>query len=141
MLDMGFLPAINTIVASAMKERQTLMFSAHTLREIENLTKQFQRSPKLIEVGRRSNPAETVTQLLYECPTQLKQVMLNQLLKDETMQMVLVFARTKHGADRICRKLEAEKFTVQRFTLIVPKHNVSAHYRLSKWRNSSSRRY
>jgi ATP-dependent RNA helicase RhlE len=108
MLDMGFLPAINTIVRALPKERQTLMFSATLSREIETLTKQFQKSPKLIEVGRRSNPAETVTQLLYECPGALKQVMLNQLLKDEAMNMVLVFARTKHGADRVCRKLTAE---------------------------------
>lgn len=108
MLDMGFLPAINTIVRALPPERQTLMFSATLSREIETLTKQFQKSPKLIEVGRRSNPAETVTQLLYECPGALKQVMLNQLLKDETMNMVLVFARTKHGADRVCRKLTAE---------------------------------
>lgn len=111
MLDMGFLPAINTIVRALPKERQTLMFSATLSREIETLTKQFQKSPKLIEVGRRSNPAETVTQLLYECPGALKQVMLHHLLKDPALSMVLVFARTKHGADRICRKLAAEKIT------------------------------
>ena len=86
-----------------------MLFRSTLSREIETLTKQFQRSPKLIKVGRRSNPAETVTQLLYECPSSLKQVMLNQLLKDESLKMVLVFARTKHGADRVCRKLEAEK--------------------------------
>ncbi|MFN5058157.1 MAG: DEAD/DEAH box helicase, partial [Verrucomicrobiota bacterium] len=108
MLDMGFLPAINTIVRALPKERQTLMFSATLSREIETLTKQYQREPKLIEVGRRSNPAETVTQLLYECPGALKQVMLHHLLKDESLKMVLVFARTKHGADRICRKLQGE---------------------------------
>ena len=108
MLDMGFLPAINTIVRALPKERQTLMFSATLSREIETLTKQYQREPKMIEVGRRSNPAETVTQLLYECPGALKQVMLHHLLKDESLKMVLVFARTKHGADRICRKLQGE---------------------------------
>ena len=105
---MGFLPAINTIVRALPKERQTLMFSATLSREIETLTKQYQRDPQLIEVGRRSNPAETVTQLLYECPGALKQVMLHHLLKDEALKMVLVFARTKHGADRICRKLQGE---------------------------------
>jgi ATP-dependent RNA helicase RhlE len=108
MLDMGFLPAINTIVRALPPERQTLMFSATLSREIETLTKQYQRSPKLIEVGRRSNPAETVTQLLFECPGALKQVMLHHLLKDEAMNMVLVFARTKHGADRVCRKLDGD---------------------------------
>ena len=108
MLDMGFLPAINTIVRALPKERQTLMFSATLSREIETLTKQYQRDPQLIEVGRRTSPAETVTQLLYECPGALKQVMLHHLLKDEALKCVLVFARTKHGADRVCRKLQGE---------------------------------
>jgi ATP-dependent RNA helicase RhlE len=107
MLDMGFLPAINTIVRALPKERQTLLFSATLSREIEALTAQFQRSPKILEIGRRSNPAETVTQLLFECPGALKQVMLHHLLANPELKMetVLVFARTKHGADRICRKL------------------------------------
>jgi len=108
MLDMGFLPAINTIVRALPKERQTLMFSATLSREIETLTKQYQRDPQMIEVGRRTSPAETVTQLLYECPGALKQVMLHHLLKDEALKCVLVFARTKHGADRVCRKLQGE---------------------------------
>ena len=107
MLDMGFLPAIQRIVRALPTSRQTLMFSATLSREIEALTHQFQRSPKLIEVGRRFNPAETVTQKLYECPGALKQAMLHHLLVDESMRMVLVFSRTKHGADRICRKLAA----------------------------------
>jgi ATP-dependent RNA helicase RhlE len=107
MLDMGFLPAIKTIVRALPKERQTLLFSATLSREIEALTSQFQRSPKILEIGRRSNPAETVTQLLFECPGALKQVMLHHLLANPELKMetVLVFARTKHGADRICRKL------------------------------------
>jgi len=107
MLDMGFLPAINTIVRALPKSRQTLLFSATLSREIEALTAQFQRSPQILEIGRRSNPAETVTQLLFECPGALKQVMLHHLLANPEMKMetVLVFARTKHGADRICRKL------------------------------------
>ena len=85
-----------------------LMFSATLSREIETLTKQYQRDPQMIEVGRRTSPAETVTQLLYECPGALKQVMLHHLLKDEALKCVLVFARTKHGADRVCRKLQGE---------------------------------
>ena len=108
MLDMGFLPAINTIVRALPKERQTLLFSATLSKEIEALTSQYQRSPKIIQVGKRSNPAETVTQLLYECPGALKQVMLTHLLQDPAMTSVLVFARTKHGADRVCRKLDGD---------------------------------
>ena len=63
---MGFLPPIRQIVKALPQKRQTLMFSATLSREIEALTHEFQRSPKVIEIGRRANPAETVTQLVYE---------------------------------------------------------------------------
>jgi ATP-dependent RNA helicase RhlE len=86
--------------------RQTLMFSATLSRQIEGLTHEFQRQPKIVQIGRRSNPAETVTQFIYEVPRHLKVGLLAHLLEDEKMQMVLVFTRTKHGADKIARKLE-----------------------------------
>src|SRR5206468_12732917 len=57
---------------------------------------------------RRSNPAETVTQLLYEVPNHLKMNLLLHLLRDPGLNMVLLFARTKHGADKVARKLEQE---------------------------------
>lgn len=107
MLDMGFLPAIRRVVNALPKKRQTLMFSATLSKEIESLTHEFQRSPKVIQIGRRSNPAETVTQLVYEVPRHLKAALLCHLLTDPTMNMVLVFTRTKHGADRVARKLES----------------------------------
>src|SRR5215467_1309766 len=66
MLDMGFLPQIKRIVKALPARRQTLMFSASLSREIEALTREFQRAPKVVEIGRRANPAETVTQLVYE---------------------------------------------------------------------------
>ena len=72
MLDMGFLPPIRQIVRALPQKRQTLMFSATLSREIESLTHEFQRSPKLIEIGRRANPAETVTQFVYEVSQHLK---------------------------------------------------------------------
>ncbi|HEY2139315.1 MAG TPA: DEAD/DEAH box helicase, partial [Chthoniobacterales bacterium] len=59
MLDMGFLPQIRQIVRALPQKRQTLMFSASLSREIEKLTQEFQRSPKIVEIGRRANPAET----------------------------------------------------------------------------------
>src|SRR3954462_8590243 len=65
MLDMGFLPPIRQIVKALPRNRQTLMFSATLSREIETLTHEFQRSPKTIQIGRRANPAETVTQFVY----------------------------------------------------------------------------
>src|SRR5436309_6398411 len=66
MLDIGFLPPIRQIVKALPQKRQTLMFSATLSREIEQLTHEFHRSPKLVEIGRRANPADTVTQFVYE---------------------------------------------------------------------------
>ena len=72
MLDMGFLPPIRQIVKALPQKRQTLMFSASLSREIEKLTHEFQHSPKIVEIGRRANPAETVTQFAYEVPLPLE---------------------------------------------------------------------
>src|SRR4029077_1640316 len=108
MLDMGFLPDIRRIVQQLPKQRQTLMFSASLSREIEGLTHEFQHAPKMIQIGRRSNPAETVTQLVYEVPKHLKPALLLHLLRDPQMDMVLVFSRMKHSADRIARHLESK---------------------------------
>lgn len=107
MLDMGFLPDIRRVINQLPKKRQTLMFSATLSKEIESLTHEFQHSPKIVQIGKRSNPAETVTQLVYEVHKHLKLPLLSHLLKDEKMQMVLVFSRTKHGADKIAKKLES----------------------------------
>jgi len=107
MLDMGFLPSIRQIVQALPQRRQTLLFSATLSREIESLTHEFQRFPKTVQIGRRANPAETVTQLVYEVPKHLKSELLAHLLRSPTFDTVLVFARMKHGADRIARKLES----------------------------------
>jgi ATP-dependent RNA helicase RhlE len=107
MLDMGFLPPIRQIVKALPKNRQTLMFSASLSREIEKLTLEFQKSPKTIEIGRRANPAETVTQFVYDVRPQQKPALLIHLLADPQFDTVLVFTRTKRGADRIARKLQA----------------------------------
>src|SRR5580692_11688727 len=80
MLDMGFLPDITSIIQQLPRQRQTLMFSATLSKEIEALTHKFQQNPKLIQIGRRANPAETVTQLVYEIPKQLKPSLLLHLL-------------------------------------------------------------
>lgn len=108
MLDMGFLPDIRRIVRALPSKRQTLLFSATLSREIEALTHEFLRAPKTIEIGRRHNPAETVTQFVYEVPKHLKSTLLVHLLREPSLNMVLVFSRMKHGADRIARSLEAK---------------------------------
>ncbi len=107
MLDMGFLPDIRRVIGQLPKKRQTLMFSATLSKEIETLTHEFQHSPKIVQIGKRANPAETVTQLVYEVHKHLKMPLLSHLLQDEKMQMVLVFSRTKHGADKIAKRLES----------------------------------
>ena len=106
MLDMGFLPSIRQIVRQLPKQRQTLMFSATLSKEIEALTHEFQRAPKIVQIGRRANPAETVTQFVYEVPKHLKTALLVHLMKEPAMDMVLVFSRMKHAADRLARQLE-----------------------------------
>jgi ATP-dependent RNA helicase RhlE len=107
MLDMGFLPPTRRIVKALPQKRQTLMFSASLSREIEQLTHQFQQSPKIVQIGRRANPAETVTQFAYEVRPHLKSALLLHLLGDQQFDTVLVFARTKRGADKIARRLES----------------------------------
>ncbi len=106
MLDMGFLPDIRRIVQQLPRQRQTLLFSATLSKEIETLTHEFQHHPKVIQIGRRANPAETVTQLVYEVPKHLKTALLLHLLQDPQMDMVLIFSRMKHAADRLARQLE-----------------------------------
>jgi ATP-dependent RNA helicase RhlE len=111
MLDMGFLPSIRKVVRALPQRRQTLLFSATLSREIEQLTQEFQRNPKTVQIGRRSNPAESVAQFVYEVEKAHKPALLAHLLQDPAMNMVLVFSRTKHGADRIARQLERSGVT------------------------------
>jgi ATP-dependent RNA helicase RhlE len=106
MLDMGFLPPIRRIVAKTPAARQTLLFSATMSKEIEAVTKEFLKTPALVEIGARSTPAELVTQYIVEVSPAGKVPALIHLLKDASLESVLVFSRTKHGADRIARKLE-----------------------------------
>jgi ATP-dependent RNA helicase RhlE len=106
MLDMGVLPDMRRIMKMVPRKRQTLMFSATLSKEIEALTHEFQNHPKTVQIGRRANPAETVTQWAYEVPKHLKPALLLHLLEDPAFTTVLVFAKMKHGADRIARHLE-----------------------------------
>jgi ATP-dependent RNA helicase RhlE len=112
MLDMGFLPAIRQIVRALPKDRQTMLFSATLSQEIEKLTSEFLRQPQIVQIGRRANPAESVEQTIYEVPKSRKVALLLHLLRDRALDSVLVFSRTKHGADKIARKLEQSGINV-----------------------------
>jgi ATP-dependent RNA helicase RhlE len=110
MLDMGFLPNIRRIVKDLpRKSRQTLLFSATLSRPIEKLTSEFQYKPRKVEIGRRSNPADTVEQSLHEVPKSQKIHLLKHLLEDNALYSVLVFTRTKYGADRVAKQLSRSK--------------------------------
>ncbi len=106
MLDMGFLPQMRRIINALPRDRQTLLFSATLSRVIEQLTREILRNPQTVEIGRRSNPADTVAQFLYPVSKARKIELLLHLLRDEKLDSVLVFSRTKHGADKIARKLK-----------------------------------
>ena len=110
MLDMGFLPDIKRIVQAVPPTRQTLLFSATLSPEIEAITHKFLRAPRMVRIGRRTNPADTVSQFVYEVPKHLKSALLVHLLGEPSFKTVLVFSRMKHGADRLARSLEAEGF-------------------------------
>ena len=105
MLDMGFAPQINRVVAEIPKYRQTLLFSATMPPEVEALARKYLRKPHVVQVGRRSMAASGVTHAVYPVPRVRKTQLLTELLKDKALDSVLIFTRTKHGADRVVRDL------------------------------------
>lgn len=112
MLHMGFLPSIEAIIAQLPQRRQTLMFSATFSKDIESLARRFQHRPKTLQIGERTNPADTVTQSVYEVPSHLKGDLLLALLKQADMRKVLVFVRMKDGADRLTVFLQQNQVAV-----------------------------
>ncbi len=106
MLDMGFAPQINRIVDQIPPYRQTLLFSATMPPEVEALARKYLRRPKVVQIGRRSSAANTVTHAVYPVPREKKSELLVELLKDTKTETVLVFTRTKHGADKVVHALE-----------------------------------
>ncbi len=106
MLDMGFAPQINRIVDQVPAYRQTLLFSATMPPEVEALARKYLRKPIVVQVGVRSAAASTVTHAVYPVPREKKNALLVELLTGSVHDSVLIFSRTKHGADRIVRDLE-----------------------------------
>jgi ATP-dependent RNA helicase RhlE len=108
MLDMGFAPQINRIVSGVPAYRQTLLFSATMPPEVEALARKYLRKPIVVQVGRRSAAASTVKHFVYPVPRDRKSALLAELLQHEALDSVLVFTRTKHGADRVVRHLQRD---------------------------------
>ena len=112
MLDMGFLPDVRKIIERCPRNRQTMLFSATIPPEIEQLCKWALRNPETIEIGQRRSPAETVTHALYPVDVGQKQELLEELLRRTDYDQVLIFCRTKNGADRVARKLQQQGHAV-----------------------------
>jgi ATP-dependent RNA helicase RhlE len=105
MFDMGFIRDVRRIIAQVPRQRQTLLFSATISREVRSLVADIQHDPQLIEIGRPFTPVETVTQHFYSVLPHSKLELLVHILDQENIGSMLVFSRTKHGADRIHTKL------------------------------------
>jgi ATP-dependent RNA helicase RhlE len=106
MLDMGFLPDVRKIIERCPKTRQTLLFSATIPPEIERLAAWALRQPEKIEIGVSRSPAETVTHACYPVSSSQKFQLLSVLLERTNYDSVLIFCRTKHGADKIAHRLK-----------------------------------
>jgi ATP-dependent RNA helicase RhlE len=112
MLDMGFVKDVKRIVEMCPKSRQTLFFSATVPPEIEEMARFALKNPERIEIGRQRSVNESVNHAIYTVPHPLKFDLLLALLEKTDFHSVIVFSRTKHGADKIARKLKAANHTV-----------------------------
>lgn len=107
MLDMGFLPDVQRILRALPRERQTMLFSATMPPGVVALAREFLREPRMVHVDPATVAAVGVSHLALPVAGHLKAPLLRELLRDETMTSVLVFARTKHRADRLAKQLRA----------------------------------
>ena len=107
MLDMGFWPDVQRIFTALPPGRQTLLFSATMPAEILKLSQEFLREPKYLQVGRRGGPAQTITHVVESVPASEKTRWLAKWLREEATGPVLVFCRTKIGADRLASRLSS----------------------------------
>ncbi len=105
MLDMGFIRDIKRIIALLPKKKQSLLFSATFSDEIRGLTTGLLNNPASVEVARRNAPADAVTHAVYHVDRDRKRDLLIQLIDDHGWHQVLVFTRTKHGADALSDRL------------------------------------
>jgi ATP-dependent RNA helicase RhlE len=108
MLDMGFIPAIRRILALLPAKRQNLLFSATFPDEIRKLAGSFMRDPVTVEVAPRNRPIELISQVAHPVDKDRKRELLAHLVKTNNWQQVLVFTRTKHGANRLAQQLERD---------------------------------
>ena len=111
MLDMGFIHDIKRVIALLPRQRQNLLFSATFPDAIRALADQLLNRPRRIEVARRNSPAEKVDQIVYRVDRDRKTALLAELIHGGEWEQVLVFTRTKHGANKLVQKLERAHVT------------------------------
>jgi ATP-dependent RNA helicase RhlE len=114
MLDMGFLPAIRSIIKRLPSERQTLLFSATMPPPIEQIAREHMRRPRVVEVNPRNKAAVTVRQTAYPVASGSKMTLLLHLLEREQCSRALIFTRTRRGAERLSLSLAASGSRVDR---------------------------
>lgn len=105
MLDMGFIHDIKKVMKLIPEKRQTLLFSATFSSEIKALAQQFMQQPKLVEVARQNAAADTIQQRVYPVDKKRKRELISYLIGSRNWRQVLVFTRTKHGANRLATQL------------------------------------
>lgn len=106
MIDMGMIHDVKKIISRLPKERQNLLFSATMPKEVMKLVNSILKNPVKVEVQPVSSTAEIISQGVYHVPKKNKKSLLIHLLKDESIKSVIVFSRTKHGANKIAKDLE-----------------------------------
>jgi ATP-dependent RNA helicase RhlE len=111
MLDMGFIHDIKKVLALVPKKKQTLLFSATFSNDIKKLANGLMKSPVLIEVSRQNAATETVAQVIHPVDKTRKRELLSFLIGSNNWQQVLVFNRTKHGANRLTEQLNKDGIT------------------------------
>jgi ATP-dependent RNA helicase RhlE len=108
MLDMGFQRDINKILALLPKKRQNLLFSATFSKEIKKLANEFLHHPVMVEAEPENTTVDKIIQKAYRTDKSAKTNLIIKLIKDGNWQQVLVFTRTKHGANKLCKKMIAK---------------------------------
>ena len=112
MLDMGFINDVKRIAKGTHRDRQTALFSATMPKEVAALAAGLLRDPVRVEVAPQGTTAAEIKQVVHMIPTKQKKQVLSAMLKDETLASVIVFTRTKHGADAVTRVLEKDGYEV-----------------------------
>jgi len=113
LLDMGFIPDVRRIISALPTERQTLLFSATMPQEINKLAKEILRDPVRIDVSPEEVIVAKIDQRVIHAATQHKRPVLEHLLRDKSVVRAIVFTRTKHGANKVARQLNASGFVAE----------------------------